>query len=107
MQGSQADGAPRAEARGNSYVDQWVLGCVREESFERSLDETDASWVAGLPDSRNTSELEDVLSPLSLKGASDGDGIYDEIKRIMAEAEDKVAVMRKYYVENKAEGVVL
>ena len=80
MQGSQADGAPRAEAGGNSYVDQWVLGCVREESFERSLDETDASWVAGLPDSRNTSELEDVLSPLSLKGASDGDGIYDEIE---------------------------
>ena len=57
------------------------LLCVAQESFEPSLDETDASWAAGLPDSRQSSELEDVLSPLSVRGNGDGDGdgIYDEM----------------------------
>jgi hypothetical protein len=30
MQQPAADGAPRDEARANTYVDQWFLGCVRE-----------------------------------------------------------------------------
>jgi hypothetical protein len=30
MQREAADGAPRDEARANTYVDQWFLGCVRE-----------------------------------------------------------------------------
>ena len=34
-------------------------------------------------------------------------GEVDKLLQIMAEAEDKVAVMRKYYVQNKAEAQVL
>ena len=34
-------------------------------------------------------------------------GEVDKLLLIIAEAEDKVAVMRKYYVKNKADGQVL
>ena len=34
-------------------------------------------------------------------------GEVDKLLLIIAEAEDKVAVMRKYYVKNKADGVIL
>ncbi len=34
-------------------------------------------------------------------------GEADKLLQIMAEAEDKVAVMRKYYVQNKADKEVL
>ena len=34
-------------------------------------------------------------------------GEIDKLLQIIAEAEDKVAIMRKYYVKNKAETTVL
>ena len=34
-------------------------------------------------------------------------GEVDKLLQIIAEAEDKVAVMRKYYVKNKAETTIL
>ena len=34
-------------------------------------------------------------------------GEVDKLLQIIAEAEDKVAVMRKYYVKNKADSAVL
>ena len=69
-----------------SYVEQWDLGCVREESFERSLDEAE-SWFPSPGEARSHLEplaehghgVDDVLSPLSVRGLSgDADGI-DEI----------------------------
>ena len=58
--------------------------CGFQESFERSVDEPECSWPPK-PVSNNILQPlvehfdSDVLSPLSVRGGVDGEGIYDEI----------------------------
>ena len=68
-----------------SYVDQWVLDCVREESFERerSVDDAEAAFCSGPREHarRNLEPLaenESVLSP-GVGSPGVGDAAYDEI----------------------------
>ena len=64
---------------------------------------------------RYEAEIEDALYKIDILDEhnlvipehTDITGEADKLLQTMAEAEDKVAVMRKYYVENKADKTVL